>query len=345
MRSLSPGTLILGIFALLFGLAGAYAAKQHLTKAPPAAPVPPAAQTVPLAGVDLPSGRTVTVGDVMLMKLTPEQMTKAKLPPLMMTNSKQVIGRTVREPVKKGQAFTLESLYPEGTGPSVAETLKPGCRAVTVDLQGNTGDIAMVQPGTIVDVIFRTHADKTEQIQEATMTLLEAVDVLAVNSQQLEGTVSRPNAQGAPRSFQVTLAVTPDQAKTLKTVEGRGIISLAVRSQKDTRVAVAPAQAQTLGDLLNLPRPEPPFVTQIYRGGRATKMEFHNGEVRETPPPAIASTPVAMVSSDTESSAESAAGAVENQDSAGKASCRSCQRSTRSIVIKGSQTKRLASTP
>lgn len=344
MKSLSPGTLILGIFAMLFGLAGAYAAKQYLTKAPPERPAPPKAETVPLAGADLPAGRTVTLGDVMLVKMTPAQMEKANLPPLMMMNPKQVIGRTVREPVKKGNAFTITSLYPEGTGPSVAETLKPGCRAVTVDLQGNSGDIAMVQPGTIVDVIFRANANKDEQIQEATMTLLEAVDVLAVNAQQLEGTVSRPDPNGAQRSFQVTLAVTPEQAKALKTVEGRGTISLAVRSQKDTRAA-AVAQAQTLGDLLNLPKPEPPFVTQIYRGGRPTKMEFVNGEIKETPPPVIASLPVATVSGDSQTSAESTAGAVEDQGNDSKSSCRSCQRSARSIVKRGSQSKRLAGTP
>lgn len=344
MKSLSPGTLILGIFAMLFGLAGAYAAKQYLTQASPAAPAPPVAKTVPLAGVDLPAGRTVATGDVMLIKMTPEQMKKANLPPMMMMNSKQVIGRTVREPLKTGQAFTLSSLYPEGTGPSVAEMLKPGCRAVTIDLEGNAGDIAMVQPGAIVDVIFRTHADKAEQIQEATVTLLEAVDVLAVNAQQLEGTVLRPNAQSAQRSFQVTLAVNPEQATALKTVEGRGVISLAIRSQKDTHAA-AVAQAKTLGDLLNLPRPEPPFVSQIYRGGRPTKMEFVNGEVKETPPPVIASLPVAAVSGGADTGVESTAGVVEDQGNGDKSSCTSCQRNARSIVRKGSQSRRLASTP
>jgi len=340
MKSLSPGTLILGIFAMLLGWRGRTPRSSTSEGAPRGAGT--AGRPNRAFGGSRPAHRPHRdPGRRDARQDDARADEESQFAAMMMLNSKQVIGRTVREPVKTGQAFTLASLYPEGTGPSVAETLKPGCRAVTVDLQGNTGDIAMVQPGTIVDVIFRTHADKAAQIQEATVTLLEAVEVLAVGPQLLEGAVTRPDPNRGQQSFPVTLAVTPDQAKALKTVEGRGTISLSVRNQKDTRVA-AVAQAQTLASLLNLPQPEPPFVTQIYRGGRATKMEFQNGEIRETPPPAIVSTPVAAVSGGLETSAEPTAGTVEENGSGGKSSCTNCQRNARSIVKRGSQTKRFA---
>jgi len=342
MKNLNPGTLILGIFAMLFGLTGAYAVKQHLQKAPPEPPKPPRAEIVPMAGADLPRGRTVTLGDVMLVKMTPAEMEKRNLPPLMMMNPKQIIGRTLREAVKKGDAFQITSFYPEGTGPSVAEALKPGCRAVTIELEANSGDIAMIQPSTIVDVIFRTRADKTEQIPEATVTLLEAVEVLALGYQQMEGSVVRPDPSRGQQSCQVTLAVTPEQAKTLKTVEGRGTISLVVRNQKDSEVA-ARGSAQTLSGLLNLPQPEAPFVTQIYRGGKLTKMEFQNGQTKVTPPVIVAAIPTIAADNGSESEVEAAAGAAEG-DRGDKSSC-GCQRTARGVVKKGTEAKRVAKSP
>ncbi len=280
MSKLSPGTLILGIFAVLFGLVGAYAVKQHLRQ-PPEAPAETAAvqeRTIPLAGADLPAGRTIALGDVMLVRMTAEEIRSRKLPANFMTNAKQVIGRTLRESVKQGEAFLLTTLYPEGTGPSVAARLKAGYRAVTITLEDEAAQTAMVSPGTVVDVLFRSRADDKKHLPETTLTLLERVEVLAVGQETFEG--ARPaqeRAQPGRRSVPVTLAVTPEQANALKVVEGRGSISLALRGREDTNLANR-ANAQTLAGLLQIPQPEKPFVTQIYRGGRLSTSVFENGQ-------------------------------------------------------------------
>ena len=278
MRKLSPGTLIVGIFAVLFGLAGAYAAKQYLHEQPaPAAVEEVMRQTVPLASNDLIPGRTLTLGDVMLVKMTREQLAERGLPKEFMTNPSQVIGRMLRKPADKGQAFTTTMFYPEGFGPGVAERLEPGYRAVSVSLEEGAPGLPLVAPGMNVDVVFRWEANPTEQVPEATVTLLEGVEVLAIGEETFQGTRAPGSRKGAGRKAPaVTLAVTPEQASALKVVEGHGSMSLVARGPGDEEPGSL-RQPQTLAGLLDLPRPEAPFTTQIYRRGRLTTNIFENG--------------------------------------------------------------------
>ena len=291
MNKLSPGTLLLGIFAVLFGLVGAYAVKQHLKREEPkpAETATVSKLTVPLASADLAPGRTITTGDVMLVKMTHQEIKKRKIPREFMTNSNQVIGRTLREPVSRGKAFVTTAFYPEGVGPSVASRLKPGYRAVTVPLEDNTAASGLVSPGAIVDVIFRTHADPKRQVPETTVTLLESVEVLAIGQETFLGARATGKQQGK-QSATVSLAVTPEQGAALKVTEGHGTMSLALRSPSDDAV-VDVATPATLTGVLGLAEPEKPFSTQIYRRGHLSTTTFESGHrgdtLYELPMPAI----------------------------------------------------------
>ena len=279
MKAVSPGTLILGIFAVLFGLVGAYAAKQYLGTPPAAAAHKSQKTTVPMAAADLVPGRTVTLGDVMLVSFTPDDLKRKRLPELFMVNPKQVIGRTLREPVAKGDAFTTTSFYPEGMGPSVTERLKPGYRAATIPLENSASELSLVTPGTMVDIVFRTTREAVKDMPETTVNLLENVEVLAIGAETFQGarplTLGRPMETGPKAN--VTLAVTPQQVSALKVVEGRGSMSLVGRNPHDNASA-GPSQPQTLTSLLHLAEPKPPFVTEVYRRGALTTVKFEIGE-------------------------------------------------------------------
>lgn len=302
MTRLSPGTLLLGVFAVLFGLIGAYAVKEHL-RTEPSQPAPVAAdrrQVVPLAAADLPAGRTLTLGDVIVVRMTPEQIANRGITREFMTNPNQVIGRTLREPVGKGEAFAVPMFYPEGIGPSVAARLKPGCRAVTIPLGPEAAMSGLVSPGSIVDVLFRTFADKKEDIPETTVTLLRRVEVVAIGPEMLPGTRSTPPSgrrSDAPPT--VTLAVTSDQARALAVIEGRGTLSLVLCSPEEVGMT-EPGTPQTLSGLLGLPKPEPPFKTDIYRRGKLTTSVFAGGQLQESrmsvgPEPSGSDAPTALV--------------------------------------------------
>ena len=279
MKALSPGTLILAIFAVLFGLVGAYAVKRHLREQPePPEPARVRPQTIPLAGVDLVPGRTITLGDVALARMTPDEIKNRNLPAGFMTHPSQVIGRTLREPVSRGSAFQISSFYPEGLGPNLADRLAPGYRAVTIPVEDEAAEAGLISPGARVDVLFRTQADARQHLPETTVTLLESVEVLAVGHQTFQGARSTVHrTSNRRRDVTVTLAVTPKQANALKVVQGRGAISLALRGQEDTELAENPTP-QTLAGLLGLPKPEKPFATQIYRRGSLTTMVFEDGQ-------------------------------------------------------------------
>lgn len=281
MSRITPGTVIVGIFAVLFGLVGAYGVRKYFQaeKPAPLPPTAPARQVVPVASGDLESGRTLVLGDVALWRLLPEEIDKmikdGKLPKQYMTNPQQIIGRILKTPLKQSQAFQTTDLYPEGSGPTIAEKLAPGLRAVTIPVEGTGALGGYDGPGSYVDIVFRAQPDVKAGIPETTVTLLEGVQVLAVEE------ADKRAPPGAKLSNRVTLAVTAAQANALKIAENRGTFSLSLRSPEDVEVA-ASNEPQTLDRLLNVPVREQ-FTTSIYRGGSPSAVSFVGTTVARQP--------------------------------------------------------------
>jgi pilus assembly protein CpaB len=287
---ITPGTVIVGIFAVLFGLVGAYGVRKYLQTEKPAAqpPAAPQLQITPLASMDLEAGQKIVLGNVALLQLTPEQVEKmrkeGKLPRQYMTNPQQIIGRILKTPLKQNDAFKTEDLYAEGSGPTIAEKLAPGLRAVTIPVEGTGALGGFDGPGSYVDVVFRTQPDDKAGIPETTVTLLEGVQVLAMEE------ADKRAPPGTKLENRVTLAVTADQANALKIAEGRGTFALSLRNPEDVQIA-ASSVPQTLDRLLNLPV-QNQHVTAIYRAGTAQSASFPGATV--VPQPAV-SLPVAGV--------------------------------------------------
>lgn len=279
MNRMSPGTLILGIFAVLFGLVGAYAAKKYLQEQTPQEEPEAAAQqqayVIPVALDDLPAGRTITLGDLMVERLSFEDIKRRGLPTSFMSKSSEIIGRTLKEPVRRGFAFEPTVFYPQGIAPNLADRLAQGERAATISFTGSEAQAGLITPGANVDVLFRTAGDRGS-LPETTVTLLENVKVLAVGKQMFEGA----SGSGGTGKFRtVTLAVTPVQARALQVVEGRGTMSLSLRNGDDNDVANVPGPT-TLPELLGIRRLDKPHRTDIYRRGRLTSVYHGNGGPR-----------------------------------------------------------------
>lgn len=234
MAKVSSGTMTVTVFAALVGLGGAFVVRQTMQRpAPvePSAPVStPAPVIVPLAATDLQPGRKLTLNDIAPQRLTQEEFKKSEFRKItFLANAMQIQGRSLRKAVPAGRPFQPDDFFPDGAGPDIAERLQAGYRAVTVPIE-NVGSVnGFAVPGSIVDVIFRA---KPEGVRPAvTLTLLERIEVLAFNVNTTQG--MRDQSTTAPTSATVTVAVTPQQAKVLKVVEGRGDMSLALRNPKD----------------------------------------------------------------------------------------------------------------
>jgi pilus assembly protein CpaB len=301
MARLSPGTMTAAIVAILIGLAGAYSVRQYLeqesqTKVvipPPAAPpvAPPIA--VPVAARPIVAGQTVTADDVFVRSFSDrDALAKSEYSGKpYMDNVNQITGQTLRVDVKQGGVFMPELFYADGMGPGVSELLRPGQCAVTIPVKSVGAVEGFANPGTVVDVLFRS--DSTAGQKQVVLTLLERVDVLAIDRHAVPGQL--PAGKAGPAT--VTLGVAPRQAKALKVVEGRGELSLVLRSSSTDPESLPAALTSTSSDhltleqLLGLPPEVEPQTLEIYAGAMKQVLVFDE-QPRSQPTQALLQTPI-----------------------------------------------------
>ncbi|PHS12721.1 MAG: Flp pilus assembly protein CpaB [Blastopirellula sp.] len=283
MSKISPGTLLLGIIAVMFGLLGAYVVRQNMldetVAADPAPPAEPVKFTIPMANTDLPAGREITFGDLSVVSMTQEQMVAAGISGQYMADTKQIIGRVLRDDLASGSRFMPALMYAEGDGPSIMDKLEPGMRAVTVAVAMDAAVEGFAVPGSYVDVIFRSDEDTEENLPQSTVALIEGVKILALNSHTLATKqINEDNRRGSEDS-KVTIQVTPDEAIALQVVEGRGSLSLTLRHPGDG-LSLDTSRPVTLDDVLNRPRLKS-HKMQVFRGGSMTEVDF--GKIKQAP--------------------------------------------------------------
>jgi Flp pilus assembly protein CpaB len=302
--------MTLGIFAVLMGLIAAfgfqaYWAKPEAPLPPPAKapPAPPPEVAVPLASEDLPADRVVARGDLVEVRLTKQQAGerfKGLDPFQILRNPKLIVGRRLKKPIKQGQPFLSTSLYLQGTGPNVANMLKPGYRAVRLQVPDTRE--GGIQPGSYVDIVFRAKPRRAQgdepAIPETTKTLLQHVLVLGMERQGAKESIKAAPLAPPKKPLLVTLAVPEDKMDIFSVIEGRGEVWLVPTPTEGGKEAAQGEGAPlpkplTLAALLGIkkppppewhkippkPTPPPPFETAIYRRGHVQINQFVNGKL------------------------------------------------------------------
>lgn len=295
MARISTGTMTVGIFAVLFGLVGAYALRAALVGEAPPPPAAPRMVTVPLAAHDLPAGRMVQQGDMVLLNMTQAEMEARKLPlEKTMLAPDQIVGRVLHEAIKQGDAFLTTNMFLEGTGPKLSDKLKPGMRAITIPIDNLAAVGGRTVEGSFVDVLFKSKSKPADfvagkpEIPETTVTLLENVEVLSVgrvsaaDAAPQDGLdVRRINGRGnGPTGIvSVTIAVTPDQANVVKAVLGQGDMSLALRGDPTDGASSTPNKYTLEGILGVTARTQGYDRMEIFRGGWSRQtVNYSNGK-------------------------------------------------------------------
>lgn len=280
MSRISPATMTAVIFAILIGLAGAYSVRMYLADVAPIeepAEEPEAAPSmvyVPVAAREMELGQVVSINDIVVNKFTQEEFQEsAYAGKLFMTDTAQIDGRQLQKSVKFGEVFAPDSFFAAGMGPNVSSLLKPGFRAVTVPIK-NVGAVeGFATPSTMVDVLFRSQPEGDRP--EVTLTLLEMVEVLAVDRNVLPGQLPG-SAAGRPAT--VTLAVSPEQAKALKAVEDRGELSLTLRHPDDggsvVSVGLNSDAKVTVDQIIGKKPQEQTASIEIYNGASRSEYTF-----------------------------------------------------------------------
>lgn len=285
MSKLSPGTLLLGIMAVLFGLLGAYVVRLQMKPLAVAAEQEAQTVVVPRASTDLKAGRKLTLGDIAVYRLTPQQMQQAGIQGPFMNNTQQIIGRILRQDVAQGETFNTALFYPEGVVPNPAERLKPGYRAVTINVEAHGAVAGFATPGAWVDVLFRADEKDDADLPEMTVALVEGVEVLALEEQTFTGAKADQASRDRKQELAVTLAVRPEQAAALRVVDGHGKLSLALRNPEDN-LPLTLEIPRTMHEVLD--RPYTKWRMEVYRGGSISSVDFRRNQRRQPTPEEIA---------------------------------------------------------
>ncbi len=316
MSKINSGTILIAFLAVLSGLAGVYLLRQSMKQPPiavvqqeePSAPALPSRQTVPMTSRSLPAGHKISLDDVAIVKLTRDQIKDYGLRSAFMTNPKQIIGKTISKPLERGKTFDTANFYPEGTGPGIANRIKPGRRGVTVLLTPTNALMGFAGSGQSVDVLFHYGQNDSDEAnrfdptqrnptsnqdpndlrqrsrdrierryRNATVTLVENAEILALGDK----TVPTEDANGLPEVSRVpvTLLVTPEDAKLIRVADGHGELSLTLRGPAEqvvTKLAKATQKTNLKATRLDSIIPLEPRVRamQIYRGQKSTVMQF-----------------------------------------------------------------------
>ena len=195
-----------------------------------------------------------------------------------------ITNRQLKEPIKRGEPFLTTKFYLSGTGPSIANKLPPGYRAIRVEVPVTRE--AAVRPGMLVDVYFRakSQAAKPDQLPtpEKTLRLFKHLEVLTSEPPTAHGRASGT----AKNEWYFTLAVPETKVDYFSIIENRGDLWLvptpADGDAPPEDAAQDVADVSTLSELLGVtpPRqPPPPFETAIYRRDKIQINKFVDGKL------------------------------------------------------------------
>lgn len=297
MKRLTPGTVTIGVLAILFGLAAAYAARRYFDVPPEVAQPapPPKTATVVLAKINLPMYSRIRDQDV-----TVRQVPIDRVPPGAVTSKSRALFRLVKGTIMADQPLMEANLFGVGEVPKLSDRLPPGHRAVTLSVSAESALNGMIQPESDVDITMTVKGDHPELGGLATLTLMRGVKVLATSQAFFPMTEDR-----AGNVRNITVSVTPEQANKLILAQRYGTLSVTLCSSEEPGETLLAAAAEGGDDgrhlvnwdtLLGLPplpvAAEPTVIekkAEVWRGGKRAEVTFAADEILE----AINSTEVA----------------------------------------------------
>jgi pilus assembly protein CpaB len=153
--------------------------------------------------------------------VTIRQIPAMSIPPGAFSRMEDVIGKTVKIQLAKGEYLTTSVLIAGQYSSGLASLIPEGKKAMSIVVNGVTGVAGLINPGNKVDLVV-SHDEKTT-------TMLQQITVLAVDHSTI-GTASTSVASSttdvSERKMTITLAVTAEQAQMLALAQDFGIIRL-----------------------------------------------------------------------------------------------------------------------
>jgi len=180
-------------------------------------------QTIVVAARELTQGLTLSEDDIMVREIP-----VAFVPEGTFETLDLVIDRVPKERILPGEYIRDDRLASSEAGVGLNAIIPQGQRAVSINVTDGSAVSGFLNPGNYVDVLVTIRGDDRK---EQTVTLLQAVRVLAVDS-RLGGRSDNPEVRGRYKPS-VTLAVTPEQALKLAYSNIEGDVVLTLRNDID----------------------------------------------------------------------------------------------------------------
>ena len=205
-----------------------------------AAPEPPETQNVLAAARALPVGTLLGKGDLTTLALDPAAIDEEHIVVTGDGPTGVLRGYAVREAIAEGAPITTPTVVEPGQRGFLAAVLRPGARAVTIQVGQATSHAALIDLGDRVDVILSAEltVDGGDRRRFA-RTIVEDVRVVAIDRRVGSDPDSRLRGEDgviAPRQMvTATLEASLTQGDRLVLGQHEGTLSLAVRSLAATQ--------------------------------------------------------------------------------------------------------------
>jgi pilus assembly protein CpaB len=146
-------------------------------------------------------------------------------------------GSLVRAFLDAGSPVTSQDvLRPRDRG-FLASVLAPGSRAISINVDAESGVSGLIWPGDHVDVVLTQVNEKTDLAHRTlSETVLHDVRVIAIDQEIVQGGPAN-NATAGKVTHTVSLQLAPEQVEKITVAQNLGKLSLAMRAaieQKDT---------------------------------------------------------------------------------------------------------------
>jgi pilus assembly protein CpaB len=192
-----------------------------------------------VAAHPLPAGTLAREED-----FTTRSVASANVPPDAIVDSPDVRiglrGSLVRRWLDTGTPVTAaDVLRPRDRG-FLASVLEPGTRAISINVDAETGVSGLIWPGDHVDVVLTHEMQNADPAHKtASEIVLQDVRIVAIDQKIAQGAPDNNTSAGAVART-VTLQVAPEQVEKITVAESLGKLSLAMRSAVQQQEAAAP---------------------------------------------------------------------------------------------------------
>jgi pilus assembly protein CpaB len=204
---------------------------------------PEETKLVIIAAADLFTGVTITEQDIVGVQVPVKYLPSMEGVPDYFTSHELVVGRVPRERILANEYIRPGRLADGEQGIGLNALIEKGMRALSINIANGRAVSGFLNPGNKVDILVTLKDDEAsgeEAKERQTLTLLQAVPVLAVNTRMVQDEPvesdkdkkkkKKKTKEGKPS---VTLLVTPEQAEQVAHAERIGTITLALRNQED----------------------------------------------------------------------------------------------------------------